>query len=67
MDPQLLETVAGVVHGCRWAALATVGRGVPLATQVAWVADADFCGGLLLLSRLENPNAGAGEDHDWAL
>jgi putative heme iron utilization protein len=52
MDPQLLETVAGVVHGCRWAALATVGRGVPLATQVAWVADADLCGGLLLLSRL---------------
>ncbi len=52
MDREVLEAVAGLVRGCRWVALATVGNDTPLATQVAWDPDPDLAGGLLHLSRL---------------
>ena len=52
MDREVLEAVAGLIRGCRWVALATVGNGIPLASQVAWDPDPDLSGGLLHLSRL---------------
>jgi hypothetical protein len=52
MDREVFEVVVGLVRDCRWAALATVGNGLPLATQVAWDPDLDLAGGLLHLSRL---------------
>lgn len=52
MDREVLQAVFGLVRGCRWVALATVGNGTPLASQVAWDPDPDLTGGLLHLSRL---------------
>jgi hypothetical protein len=46
------EELARIIRGGRWAALATYGDGVPLASMVAYACEADFAGFLLHLSRL---------------
>jgi putative heme iron utilization protein len=52
MEKTEREELARVIRGGRWAALATYGDGVPLASMVAYAFEADFAGFLLHLSRL---------------
>ncbi len=52
MDTAERKTLARLIRSGRWAALATYGEGVPLASMVAYASDAGFAGFLLHLSRL---------------
>jgi len=52
METTEREELARLIRGGRWAALATYGNGVPLASMVAYACEAGFAGFLLHLSRL---------------
>src|SRR5512134_3952671 len=52
MEASEREVLARIIRGGRWAALATYGDGVPLASMVAYACESDFAGFLLHLSRL---------------
>jgi hypothetical protein len=52
MDASEREALGRVIRGGRWAALATFGDGMPLASMVAYACEPDFAGFLLHLSRL---------------
>ena len=52
METAERKRLARLVGGGRWAALATYGAGAPLASMVAYAAEAGFAGLLLHLSRL---------------
>ena len=52
METMEREKLARLIHGGRWAALATYGDGVPLASMVAYACEVGFAGFLLHLSRL---------------
>ena len=52
METTEREKLARVLWGGRWAALATHGDGVPLASMVAYACEPGFAGLLLHLSRL---------------
>lgn len=52
MEAAEWQRMARVIRGGRWAALATCGEGVPLASMVAYVGEEGFAGFLMHLSRL---------------
>lgn len=52
METAEREKLARLLGGGRWAALATYGDGVPLASMVAYACEPEFTGFLLHLSRL---------------
>jgi len=52
METTEREKLARLIRGGRWAALATYGDGVPLASMVAYACEPGFAGFLLHLSRL---------------
>jgi hypothetical protein len=52
LDDRVLDTLARLLRGQRWVAMASVRETAPLVSQVAYVVDDDLCGGLLYLSRL---------------
>lgn len=52
METTERENLARLIRGGRWAALATHGEGVPLASMVAYACEPGFAGFLLHLSRL---------------
>lgn len=52
MNAEEQSVLAGLIRGQRWAALATLSDGAPMASMVAYVTEADFSGFLLHLSRL---------------
>lgn len=52
MEATERENLARLIRGGRWAALATHGEGVPLASMVAYACEPGFAGFLLHLSRL---------------
>jgi len=52
MEATERKSLARLIRGGRWAALATYGDGVPLASMVAYASEAGFSGFLLHLSRL---------------
>jgi putative heme iron utilization protein len=52
VEPAVLSKLSELIRGQRWAALATVGSGRPLASMVAFVPEPGFSGFLLLLSSL---------------
>ena len=52
METTEREKLARLLGGGRWAALATYGDGVPLASMVAYACEPEFTGFLLHLSRL---------------
>jgi putative heme iron utilization protein len=52
MDIAEREKLARLIRDGRWAALATYGDGMPLASMVAYACEPDFAGFLLHLSRL---------------
>jgi putative heme iron utilization protein len=52
MEPTEREKLVRLIRGGRWAALATHGNGVPLASMVAYACEPGFAGFLLHLSRL---------------
>lgn len=52
METTEREKLARLIRGGRWAALATYGDGVPLASMVAYACERGFAGFLLHLSRL---------------
>ena len=52
METAEREKLARLIRGGRWAALATYGEGVPLASMVAYASEPGFAGFLLHVSRL---------------
>ncbi|MGE5285481.1 MAG: HugZ family protein [Actinomycetota bacterium] len=52
MEATERKILARLIRGGRWAALATVGDGAPLASMVAYACEPGFAGFLLHLSRL---------------
>jgi hypothetical protein len=52
METTEREELARLIRGGRWAAIATYGDGVPLASMVAYACEPGFAGFLLHLSRL---------------
>ena len=52
MEASEREGLARIIRRGRWAALATYGDGVPLASMVAYACESNFAGFLLHLSRL---------------
>ena len=52
METMEREKLARLIRGGRWAALATYGDGMPLASMVAYACEPDFAGFILHLSRL---------------
>ena len=52
MEKEDRDKIGRMVGGGRWAALATIGDGIPLASMVAYAPEPGFAGFLMLLSTL---------------